>query len=232
MYDKSARVYDVIYGELFDYRAHANELDQLVKARNPEASSWLDVACGTGLHLAQLQDRYEVAGIDLSAQMLSLAKERLPQVPIHQGDMVAFELGRRFDVVSCLFSSIGYTATIERLESAIASMAQHLSPGGLLLVEPWLSAEQWKDGHLGSDFVDQPDIKIARLGKNRREGRTTFLEMHHLVSTRAGVDHFVEEHELFMFDESEYRTAFLKTGLQVELIEGGLAGRGLYIGEA
>lgn len=232
MYEKSAQVYDVIYEALFDYRAHTDQLDQLVQKENPGARTWLDVACGTGLHLRYLQDRYEAEGMDLSSQMLSVARERLPQVPIHQGDMVAFDLGKKFDVVSCLFSSIGYTATVDRLNSATSCMAQHLAPGGLLLIEPWLSAEHWTDGHLAADFVDQSDIKIARLGHNHRDGRTTFLKMHYLVSTRAGVDHFVEDHELFMFNDEEHRGALESAGLKVERLEGGLAGRGLYVGIA
>ena len=53
--------------------------------------------------------------------------------------MTAFDLGCRFDVVTCLFSSIGYVGTVERLDQAIATMAAHLEPGGTLIVEPWLS---------------------------------------------------------------------------------------------
>ena len=55
-------------------------------------------------------------------------------------DMTSFDLGRRFDVVTCLFSSIGYVGTAERLDQAIATMAAHLEPGGTLIVEPWLAS--------------------------------------------------------------------------------------------
>ena len=81
------------------------------------------MACGTGKHLEQLRAWYEVSGLDLDPQLLAIARERLGAVELHEGDMTAFSLGRRFDVVTCLFSSIGYVGTVERLGDAIAAMA-------------------------------------------------------------------------------------------------------------
>jgi SAM-dependent methyltransferase len=53
-------------------------------------------------------------------------------------DPADFNLGLTFDAVVCLFSAIGYVVTVKRLHSALAAMARHLRPGGVLLVEPWL----------------------------------------------------------------------------------------------
>src|SRR3712207_7289123 len=47
--------------------------------------------------------------------------ERYPDVRFHQGDMTDFDLGRRFDVVVCLFSAIGYVLTEERLRQTLAN---------------------------------------------------------------------------------------------------------------
>ncbi len=67
-YDKSARIYDLLYvgAGIKDYHAETAELDRLIKESCPTARTLLDVACGTGAHLAQLRDRYEVEGADLS----------------------------------------------------------------------------------------------------------------------------------------------------------------------
>ena len=99
-------------------------------AHRSGAASLLDVACGTGKHLELFRSWYEVAGIDLNADLVAIARERLPDVRLEVADMTAFDLGRRFDVVTCLFSSIGYVGTVERLDQAIATMAAHLEPGG------------------------------------------------------------------------------------------------------
>jgi SAM-dependent methyltransferase len=108
--------------------------------------------------------------------MLGVARERLPNVPLHEGDMADFELGKRFDAVVCMFSSIGYVRSEERLRSAIAAMARHLEPGGVLVVEPWLSPEVWADRHVGAVFVDEPELKIARMNVGQREGAVSIFE--------------------------------------------------------
>ncbi len=46
MFDKSAELYDLFY-DWKDYRAEAEKVRELVAARNPDARTLLDVACGT-----------------------------------------------------------------------------------------------------------------------------------------------------------------------------------------
>jgi hypothetical protein len=47
-----------------------------------------------------------------------------------RADMVNLELGRQFDVVLCLFSSIGYVRTRALLKKTLFSFARHLKAGG------------------------------------------------------------------------------------------------------
>ena len=151
MYGEWARIYDAIYASV-DYPSQARAIERLVKShKRSSGNRLLDVACGTGLHLSYLQETYEVEGLDLSAGMLDVAQERLPGVRLHQGDMADFDLGQQFDVVTCLFSSIAYVRTAERLRGAIASMALHLVPGGVLIVEPFFEPAHWIEGYLGFD---------------------------------------------------------------------------------
>src|SRR5690606_20980199 len=114
--------------------------------KNPGAKSILDVACGTGKHLEFLQDHYDSEGIDLNNEILDIARKRCPQSTFHEADMINFQLLRKFDVVICLFSSIAYVQTLENLYKAITCMANHLNPNGLLVIEPWITPENfWID---------------------------------------------------------------------------------------
>jgi SAM-dependent methyltransferase len=232
MFARSARYYDAIYG-FKDYAAEAERVHREIQARRPGARTLLDVACGTGGHLAHLAGRYDAEGVDLSQEQIEVARSRLPEVPLHVADMTELDLGRRFDAVTCLFSSIGYTGTVERMRTAIAAMARHLEPGGVLIVEPWLTPDVWQDGLLSSLFVDEDDIKIARLAVSRTEGRTSIMDMEHLVATvEEGVQHFVEHHELGLFTVEEQLEAFRAAGLEVDHDPEGLIGRGLFAGVA
>ena len=230
MYARSARVYDALYATFKDFAAEAEQVHALIQSLKPGARTLLDVACGTGAHLEHLARHYEAEGLDLSPEMLAIARERLPTTELHEADMADFELGRRFDAVVCLFSSIGYARTVERLRASVASMARHLEPGGVLVVEPWFEPGGWR-GASGpySVFVDEPDLKVARVNLSPPAGETVVLEMHHVVGTPEGVESFVERHELGMFTREEYLGAFRAAGLEPEHDPEGLMGRGLYV---
>jgi SAM-dependent methyltransferase len=229
VFRRSARLYDAVYASIRDYPREAAELDRLIQERRPGARTLLDIACGTGAHLEHLTG-YEVEGLDLDPEMLGVARERLPNVPLHEGDMADFDLGKRFAAVVCMFSSIGYVRTEERLRSAVASMARHLEPGGVLVVEPWLSPEVWVDRHVGAVFVDQPELKIARMNVGEREGNLSIFEFEYLVGTPNGLERFNERHELGLFTVEQYLEAFRAAGLEVDHDPEGPMGRGLYIG--
>jgi SAM-dependent methyltransferase len=228
VFSRSADIYDVVYS-FKDYAAEAAQIHTLIDERAPGAAALLDVACGTGKHLEQLRAWYEVSGLDLDPRLLAIARDRLGDVPLELGDMTAFDLNRRFDVVTCLFSSIGYVGTPERLELAIAAMARHLEPAGVLIVEPWLAPDVWVADQPHLLAVDDPDLKIARMTISGREGRLAIMTFEYLVGTPAGIEKFSERHEAALFTDQEYRQAFVAAGLSVEHDPEGLIGRGLYI---
>jgi len=229
VFSRSARFYDAVYS-FKDYPAEAKLLRELVVERLPSAKTLLDVACGTGKHLAELRRWYVVEGLDLEPELIEIAHRRLGDVPLHRADMVDFDLGCRFDVVTCLFSSIGYVRTEENLRRATTSMARHVEPGGLLVVEPWILPGDWTPGGVYAQFVDEPDLKVARVNVSPPAGETVVLEMHHLVGTPEEVEHFVERHELGMFTDEQYVDAFRAARLEVDRDPEGLMGRGLYLG--
>lgn len=53
-------------------------------------------------------------------------------------------LDRRFDAITCLFGSIGYMGSTAELNAAVAAMAAHLQPGGVLIVDGWVQeVKEW-----------------------------------------------------------------------------------------
>lgn len=219
-----ARVYDAVY-RWKDYDGETARLRGILAGR--EGGTLLDVACGTGNHLVRLREAFAVEGLEKDPEMAALARAK--GLTVHGGDMEAFDLGRRFDVVTCLFSSIGYMETPERLGRAIRRLAAHLSPGGVLVVEPWFRPEQWRDGHVGADFVDDEGLKVARMSVSKTDGPVSVLDLHHMVATPEGVETFTTHHRLGLFADWEYDEAFEVAGLEVERDQEGLMGRGLYV---
>jgi ubiquinone/menaquinone biosynthesis C-methylase UbiE len=230
LHTEAARYYDKIYS----WKDYEQETSWLVRCISDNlkgsCESLLDVACGSGRHLELLKRHYTVEGLDLSETLLSLARSRNPDIRLHHGDMMSFELGRTFDVVTCLFSSIGYAKSAAALRRTIATMARHVRGNGLLLVEPWFSPQNWHTGTVHAQLVNEPDLKIARIHTSMREDRLSVMDMHYLVGTPAGTDHFVERHELGLFTPDEMRESFTAANCSVSVFEDWPGGRGLYLG--
>lgn len=230
MFDRTARYYDLFYenGLGKDYAAEAATVADLL----PDATTLLDVACGTGLHLQHLSKRFDCVGVDLDEDMLAIARERCPDVPLTVGDMTGFDLGRRFDAVICMFSSIGYARTEEGLRRTAANLAAHLEPGGTIVVEPFLTPDAWMQGHVGVLHADLPELKVTRmaLGSPEPDGAMG-IAFHYLIGSADGISHEVEHHVLGLFTWEQYRAAFEDAGLEVTIDQtGGPMGRGLITG--
>jgi len=229
VYGRMARYYDRMYA-FKDYRKEAALLVGLLEIQGAERLTLLDVACGTGRHIEQLQTYFRVEGMDISSELLAVARGRMPGTVFHLGDMTGFDLGRRFDVVTCLFSSIGYTRTLEGLADAVRCMTAHVVPGGVLVIEPWFTPDGWRPNTVHSLFIDEPELKIARISTSFRSGRMSSFDLHHLIGTPAGTEHFVEHHEMGLFEIREMVSVMEDAGLTVTCDPAGLTGRGLYLG--
>jgi SAM-dependent methyltransferase len=229
MHGPAAKYYDRIYANK-DYRQESSTVEAAIRRYRPDAKTLLDVGCGAGGHLQYLSKNYKAEGLDISEELVKAARKRVPGVRIHTADMVSFQLDRKYDVVLCLFSSIGYVRTIVNLNKAIRSMATHLNPGGLLIIEPWFTKRTWKPKDVYASYVDDPDLKVARISTNRTKGRLCIIEMHYLIGAAEGITHSREIHRLGLFSKAEMVEAFDKAGLECEYEEDGITGRGLYTG--
>lgn len=228
MYGRSARFYDALYGAR-DYESAARSLHQTIQRHRPGAKSLLDVGCGTGRHLEVLRQWYEVEGLDLSPELLAVARDRLGGVALYQQDMAAMDTGRRYDVVTCLFSAIAYVRTAANLRLTLQRFRQHLETNGLVVLEPYFSPEQYWTDRVTLNVVDQPDLKMAWMYTSSPPvDNIAILDIHHLVGTPQGVDHFTERHEMGLFTPAEYAGAFEQAGLRAELDPVGFFGRGAY----
>jgi len=232
MFSKSAQYYDEVYASIVkDYSSEADKAHKIIqKYKQSKGKLLLDVACGTGAHAGLLRKHYKVEGLDLDPEMVSVARRKHPKITFHQGDMTHFDLSRQFDVIVCLFSSIGYVKTKSRLQKAIKTMNQHLSPGGVLLIEPWFTPTQWKPGRAFMTQVNKPDLKIVRMSHSGQKGNLSFIEFQYLIGTSKGLEHHTEIHKLSLFTHKEYVNAIKATALDVKHDPEGLDGRGLYIG--
>ncbi|MBR8745258.1 trans-aconitate 2-methyltransferase [Nocardiopsis sp. MG754419] len=228
-----AGVYDLVYRSRGkDYDKESAHLAEEILARRPEAASLLDVASGTGAHLEFLRRRFaRVEGLERSEDMIGVARAKLPDVTMNQGDMRDFALEREFDAVVCLFCSVAYVSTFEELCATLSSFAGAVPRGGVVAIEPWVFPEDFTPGYVSSHLAREDGRAVARLSHSRREGRLVTMDVHYVEATNEdGITHFTDVHRLTLFSRQEYEEAFTLAGCTVEYLPPGRFDQGLFIG--
>jgi SAM-dependent methyltransferase len=128
-----SQYYNLLYKDK-DYAGETEYVHGLIQKHRQGAQSILDLGCGTGRHdLLLAHMGYEVTGIDLSEEMLAIArsqtliphpsplKSTCSSVNFHQGDIRSIRLERSFDAVVSLFHVISYQTTNDDLRAAFAT---------------------------------------------------------------------------------------------------------------
>lgn len=232
IYTHLAKYYDRIYSWK-NYKKETKKIIHLIKQyKKVPGRDLLDIGCGTGKHIEYLKNSYSILAMDASKEMLDVARKNIMGVSFKQGDMVNFNLYKKFDVIICLFSSIGYVKTYKRLAKTIENFARHLNTGGVIIIEPWLTKSNYVTGLTAMHTYSDDDIKIALLSVSKTRGSISVIDMNYLIAERnKSVNHFIEHHELAMFDIDKMLKIMDRCGLKSKFIKNGLMEkRGLCIG--
>ncbi len=148
-YDLLAKFYDRL---MSDSSIRSKQIMRCVERYGPDASSLLELGCGTGAVLAGLSAVGSLVGMDISANMLDVARARLPDAQFIQGDISSFDLRRKFDVVVCTYDVLNHLTEFDRWISCFACTCEHLTDDGLFIFDVNTV------GHLNTVVREQPQL--------------------------------------------------------------------------
>lgn len=208
-----AEYYDIFYLERKDYEKEAKIVKDIIKrSEGKKSRTLLDVGCGTGEHLKYFSLGFNCTGLDINRRMIEIAKNKVPEAKFKVANMIDFRLRSRFDVIVCLFGSIGYVQNFNNLAKALDNFHRHLNDTGLAIVEPWVFKKDFKKGHTSLDTYEDDELKFVRMARSRISRSMWLIYMHYLVGKKGEIKYFTEVHKMLALDYQDYVKAFEQAG--------------------
>ena len=208
--------YDLMYVNEEAYQKEVDGVFELADKYAPGAKTLLDIACGTGAQAKYFSERFNVTGIDISREMLEIAKSKVPNAEFEIADMTDFDLGRKFDIIVNLYGSIGFASSFEHLCSSLKCVYDHLDDNGLFILTPWSTKEEIKDGLVAKSKKEGLSGYCRMETVKRIADDKVQVEMHHLVAKDLDVKYHKTVSTVTLFSEAEYVSALEKAGFIIK----------------
>lgn len=219
-----------IYDEMMmdrDYSQWADYVCWLIKKYgHVQSGELLDLACGTGSFLKEMADRgWEISGLDLSEDMLKVAQKKLQgagySVTLKRDDIRKFQIGRSFEVITCLCDSLNYLLSEGHLLAALKHVKQHLVQGGVFIAD--LNSEYKYRWLMGEDTFAETFVNSAYIWENFYDVQKGIcrMEIDFFIREQGRLfRHFHEVHRQRAYRQKVLRRLALEAGFtQVIMLE-------------
>ena len=190
-------LYDVIYSKK-NYKAEANFISQIIKKFHSPNINILDIGCGTGEHTLELLKKgYKVTGIDLSNEMLKIAKKKLLSNKLFSNNLFNLnaynvnKLGVKFNVILMMFNVIGY---LDDVQFFFEKLKDCLEPNALIFFDYW-----------SEKAVKKNPPKTTKKDFLLKEFKATRISKGKIIKNKVKVDlilNIIKENKTKSFDET------------------------------
>jgi SAM-dependent methyltransferase len=229
-----ARLYDL------DFLDDPGDVDLYLALAARTGGPILEIASGScRVTLPLAEAGYEVTAVDIDTAMIDRARTLLAEsdadvrarVTLVEADLVGLELpgGPRFALAILALNSILLLPSRELQRAALVTMARHLRPGGLAVVDTWLpSADELAryDGRLALEYVrDDPETglvvtKVTSAQHEPATGHVDLIAMYEEAEQGGSSRRWVRNDRMLLLGALELRELAEAAGLEVEVVGG------------
>lgn len=166
--------YDLLYQDK-DYAAETSFVEARLRDHGVSSGKLLDLGCGTGLHaLAFARQGWNVAGIDLSHEMIASAKGRAAQaglsIRFRQGNACEAGPERDYDAVVSLFHVASYQTSRDALAAMFRTAHAALKPGGVFFFDYWYGGAVLAQGvETRVKVIEQKPLRLTRIAQSEHD---------------------------------------------------------------
>jgi len=218
IYAGLAGIYDYLVAGV-DFEDWVDYLEKILRRFALFPRRVLDLACGTGNITLPLAGRgYRVTGLDISPEMLSLARQKAAaaglQVDFWAGDMRSFALDGHFSLITCFHDGLNYLLGEDELRRCFQRVSEHLEPNGLFVFD--LNAVYWLagTGH-GAAVLDEEDVTVFWESSYCSDGPCWEIKLIAFVREGKTYRKIVETHRERGYTPGEVQNSLLAAGLEL-----------------
>ena len=205
-----------------DYIEETELFSKLIREHSKiEVKTLLHLGCGGGHNDYVFKKYFKVTSVDISEDMLTLAKKLNPEVNYQYGDMRTIQLGEKYDGVAIL-DSINYIKTVEDLQRTFITTYEHLKPGGVFLTFVEQIAGQFKQNNTTYSTHSQGDVEITFIENyydpdpNDTSYEVTFI---YLIRVGGKLEVHTDRHLCGIFKLETWLELLKATGFEVKQVK-------------
>ncbi|WP_156286284.1 class I SAM-dependent DNA methyltransferase [Oceanivirga salmonicida] len=197
MHKKFADIYDD-FTKGIDYLNWYKFLRKYIKKKG----TLVDIGCGTASITKMFhEDGFNVTGLDISKDMLNIAKKKSPDITYINDDITKkININKKFDYITCNFDTVNYFNGYKDLEQFIKNASSMQDENGILIFDLVLE-EIFEEIFEDNIFIDEEDNYLAiwqyeNIGYNKHNIEIDiFFKENDEIYTR-----YFEKHTKYIYD--------------------------------
>ena len=153
------------YPEIF-----GEQLTVWLERKGLKPGTAMDLACGTGILCALLQDAgIQASGMDFSSGMIDIARQNHPDIAFDVADMITYRPEKQFDLVTCTGDAVNHIGDLSDVEKIFQNVYAYLAPGGWFVFDLLNENEVSTSEPFEMDFDDRTRVwfQMTRPAENK-----------------------------------------------------------------